>query len=318
MAKKNQKQLQLTIQGNTIEVIKLYEEDYISLTNMVKNYGGSTQVQNWLRLKDTIEFLGVWEQMNNPSFNSIEFDRIKSEAGTSRYMLSAKEWIKSTNAVGITAKTGRYGSGTYAHKDIAFEFASWLSPVFKLLIIKEFQRLKIKEEELEQWDFRRFLSKANYKLHSSTIKESLIPKLNLAKASEWLAYADEADILNRIIFGQTAKTWRDRNPSKSKAGENQRDSATAKQLLILANLEAINANLISRGISKENRVPLLYEEARRQARTINEKAFEKQIDLQTYNQSQIPSEKPIKIDNPKGFDDTMDKIVNAENPKKSD
>lgn len=176
------KALQLHVEGADIDVITVGDEDYISLTAMVKGHGGNSQIQNWMRSKDTISFLGLWEGIHNPSFNSIEFDRIRLAAGVQTFILSVKEWTTSTGAIGVVARAGKYG-GTYAHKDVAFEFATWLSPVFKLLLITEFQKLKEvqskQQEQIENWDFKRFLSKANYKLHSNTIKETLIPMLNI-------------------------------------------------------------------------------------------------------------------------------------------
>lgn len=274
------KALQLHVEGTEIDVITVGDEDYLSLTKMVKGHGGNAQIQNWMRSKDTISFLGLWEAIHNPSFNSIEFDRIRFAAGVQTFILSVKEWTTSTSAIGIAARAGKYG-GTYAHKDIAFEFATWLSPVFKLLLITEFQKLKEEQsqqqDQIENWDFKRFLSKANYKLHSSTIKETLIPTLNISKDREWLVYASEADVLNKLVFGQTAAEWRTQNKGKFTTSKNQRDYASAKKLLILANLEAINSNLISRHMNREQRVPILYREAQRQAEAISEQALEKSI-----------------------------------------
>jgi hypothetical protein len=223
---------------------------------MVKNFdGGNALIEQWMRNKNTIEFMGVWEKMYNPDFNSLEFEGIKNEAGTNRFYLSAKKWIKATNSIGIVAKTGRYG-GTYAHKDIAFEFGSWLSPEFKLFLIVEFQRLKEEESKSLEWDVRRVLSKINYHLHTDAVKEFLIPiKIDSNKYASTI-YASEADLLNLAVFGMTAKEWRNLNP---KLEGNIRDNATPEQLLILANIENLNAQFIKEGIEQEKRLEQLNE-----------------------------------------------------------
>lgn len=235
------------------QIITIIEDDYISLTDMVKNIeNGLVLIEKWLRNKNTIEFLGIWEEIYNTNFNSPEFEGIKNEAGLNRFSLSVKMWINKTNAIGIVAKAGRYG-GTYAHKDIAFEFASWISPKFKLYLIKEFQRLK--EQELKQlgWDIRRNLTKINYKIHTDAIKENLIPKeLNSSQIN--FVYASEADILNVALFGMTAKEWREQN--KDEKG-NIRDTANVKELVCLANMESLNAHFINEGLSQKDRLQKL-------------------------------------------------------------
>ncbi len=233
--------------------ISIAKNDYISLTDMVKNIeNGLVLIEKWLRNKNTIEFLGIWEEMYNVDFNSPEFEGIKNEAGFNRFSLSVKMWIQKTNAKGIVAKAGRYG-GTYAHKDIAFEFASWISPKFKLFLIKEFQRLKELEQKQLGWDIKRNLTKINYRIHTDAIKENLIPK-RLTPSQISFVYASEADILNVSLFGQTAKQWRDSNP---KLTGNIRDYADVNQLVCLANLESLNAHFISENISQEKRVEKL-------------------------------------------------------------
>ena len=218
----------IDVQGKEITVISADDQDYISLTDMVRNIeNGLALIEKWLRNKNTIEFLGIWEEIYNPDFNSPEFEGIKNQAGLNRFVLSVKQWVTKTNSKGIMAKAGRYG-GTYAHKDIAFEFASWISPQFKLYLIKEFQRLKDEERKQLGWDIRRNLTKINYRIHTDAIKENLIPP-ELSKAEINHVYASEADILNMALFGKTAKQWRDENPSKK---GNIRDFANVAQLVL--------------------------------------------------------------------------------------
>ena len=240
-----------TIEVNkvSVRVIKINEHDYISLTDMIRVRDGEFFFYNWLRNRNTIEFLGIWELVNNPTFNSVEFDRIKSQAGLNSFRLSAKEWSEKTGAIGIISKAGRYG-GTYAHKDIAFEFAMWISPEFKVYLIREFQRLKESEQQLLGWSAKRELSKINYRIHTDAIKQNLVPP-TLTKEQTQLLYASEADVLNMALFGMTAKQWRESNPYKK---GNIRDSATINQLICLANLESLNAVLINKGIPQTERL----------------------------------------------------------------
>lgn len=222
---------------------------------MVRNFdGGSSLIEQWLKNKDTVLFLGVWEELNNPDFNSLEFDGIKNEAGRNSFYLSAKKWIEKTNAKGLIASAGRYG-GTYAHKDIAFEFGSWLSPEFKLYLIKEFQRLKESENDRLklEWNLQRTLAKVNYRIHTDAIKEKLIPP-TLSKSQITFTYANEADLLNVALFGMTAKEWRETNP---KLEGNIRDYAGIEQLVVLSNLESINAVLIHQELSQSERLEQL-------------------------------------------------------------
>lgn len=244
----------ITVQGSAVSIATRHEQDYISLTDMVRNFdGGSALIEQWLKNKDTVLFLGVWEQLNNPEFNSNspEFEGIRNEAGRNSFFLSAKKWIDATGAVGLYAKAGRYG-GTYAHRDIAFEFGSWLSPEFKLYLIKEFQRLKDEEASSKslEWSFQRTLSKVNYKIHTDAIREHLIPP-RLTRVQTGIIYASEADLLNVALFGLTAAQWRQANPDE--AG-NMRDFATLEQLVVLSNLESINAVLIHQGIEQPARL----------------------------------------------------------------
>ncbi len=247
------KSTKIVVQGSEIAVFKAEKQDYISLTDMVKNIeNGLALIEKWLRNKNTIEFLGIWEEIYNPDFNSPEFEGIKNQAGLNRFVLSVKQWVAKTNSIGIIAKSGRYG-GTYAHKDIAFEFASWVSPQFKIYLIKEFQRLK--DEELKQlgWDIRRNLTKINYRIHTDAIKENLIPD-NLTPQQISYVYANEADVLNMALFGKTAKQWGDENPDKK---GNIRDYANVSQLVCLANLENLNAVMIDEGHPQPERLKKL-------------------------------------------------------------
>jgi len=247
MSKKNKK---IDVQGSEITIISTEEQDYISLTDMVRDIdNGLVLIEKWLRNKNTIEFLGIWEEIYNPNFNSPEFEGIKNQAGLNRFALSVKQWVSKTNSIGIIAKAGRYG-GTYAHKDIAFEFASWISPKFKIFLIKEFQRLKDEEQKQLGWDIKRNLTKINYRIHTDAIKENLIPK-NLSKTQIFFVYANEADILNMALFGKTAKQWRDENPKEK---GNIRDYANVSQLVCLANLENLNAVFINDGLEQSDRL----------------------------------------------------------------
>jgi hypothetical protein len=240
----------ITVEDAEIAVISIEDNDYISLTDMVRNIeNGLALIEKWLRNKNTIEFLGIWEQMYNPDFNSPEFEGIKNEAGLNRFILSVKQWAEKTNSKGIIAKAGRYG-GTYAHKDIAFEFASWVSPQFKLYLIREFQRLKDEEQKLLGWSAKRELAKINYHIHTDAIKQNLIPK-ELTRKQASIIYADEADVLNVALFGMIAKEWREQH--KNLKG-NIRDYASINELICLSNMENINAILITDGIAQKERL----------------------------------------------------------------
>jgi len=256
----------IEVQGTSISILTKDQGDFISLTDMVKHFdGGNALIEQWLKNKDTVLFLGVWEQIHNPGFNSLEFEGIKNEAGRNSFFLSAKKWIERTAAQGIVASAGRYG-GTYAHKDIAFEFGSWLSPEFKLYLIKEFQRLKDDESRRLSlsWDLNRTLSKLNYRIHTEAIKEHLIP-FAVSPERAAITYASEADVLNVALFGQTAKEWREINPDKD---GNIRDYATMEQLLVLANIEGMNAEFIRMGLAQGDRLQRLNEIAIRQMKVL--------------------------------------------------
>jgi hypothetical protein len=245
----------INVKGTEIVVLTENNKDeYISLTDIARYRDEERSdyiLQNWLRTKSTIEFVGLWEQFNNTNFNSIEFDGIKNQAGSNSFSLTPKRWIEATNAIGIISKTGKYG-GTFAHRDIAFEFATWISAEFKFYFIKEFQRLKADENDRLklEWNLQRTLAKVNYRIHTDAIKENLIPAV-LTKEKINFVYADEADMLNMALFGMTAKQWRDANP---KAEGNIRDAATIEQLVVLSNMESINAVLIHQGLSQSERL----------------------------------------------------------------
>jgi hypothetical protein len=255
----------ITVHGTDVVVTTRHEHDYISLTDMVKRFGDESILYNWLRNRNTIEFLGIWEQIYNPAFKPLEFERFKGQAGLNSFSLSPKKWIEATDAIGLYAKAGR-GGGTYAHKDIAFEFGSWLSPEFKLYLIKEFQRLKDEEARSTslEWNFQRTLAKVNYRIHTDAIKERLIPS-QLNKMQINAVYANEADLLNVALFGMTAAQWRQ---SKPKQPGNMRDIATLEQLVVLSNLESINAMLIHQGLTAPERLTQLNSIAITQMRSL--------------------------------------------------
>ncbi|ANX02783.1 KilA-N domain-containing protein [Immundisolibacter cernigliae] len=244
----------LVVQGAEVAIVSRHEKDFISLTDMVRKFGDESILYNWLRNRNTVEFLGIWEQIYNPAFKPLEFERFKNQAGLNSFSLSPKKWIEATGAIGLYAKSGR-GGGTFAHRDIAFEFGSWLSPEFKLYLIKEFQRLKDAEARTEalEWNFQRTLAKVNYKIHTDAIKERLIPP-RLTKAQTSMVYASEADLLNAALFGATAAQWRQANPGQT---GNMRDAATLEQLVVLSNLESINAVLIHQGMAAPERLAQL-------------------------------------------------------------
>jgi hypothetical protein len=256
------------VRGRDISLISDKMNDYISLTDIARYRDAERSdyiLQNWMRNRSTIEFMGLWELFHNPDFNSIEFDGIKNMAGSNSFSLTPKRWIETTHAKGIVAKTGRYG-GTYAHKDIAFEFASWLSAEFKFYLIKEFQRLKAEESDRLklEWNLQRTLAKVNYHIHTDAIKESLIPK-ELSKKDTVIIYATEADVLNMALFGKTAAQWRSEHP---KATGNIRDQATLEQLVVLTNLESLNAVLIQQGLAQSERLLQLNKIAIQQVKTL--------------------------------------------------
>ena len=266
MSKKTKNTIE--VQGGTITVLSQKQQDSISLTDIAKFKNRDHPddvIRNWLRSRNTVEFLGLWERLNNPSFNPVEFDGIKMQTGLNSFVLTPKQWIEKTGAVGITSSAGRYG-GTFAHKDIAFEFASWVSVEFKLYLIKEFQHLKDEENDRLNlgWNLQRTLSKINYRIHTDAIRETLTPPA-ITNSQVSLVYANEADLLNVALFGQTAKQWRDAHPD---AEGNIRDHAPLEQLVVLTNLESLNAVLIRQGLPQPERLHKLNEIAISQMRTL--------------------------------------------------
>ncbi len=264
----------ITVQDVEVTIITVDQKDYISLTNMAKARTDAARaadvIKNWLRTRSTLEFLGTWEMMYNPDFKVVEFDHFRNEAGLHTFTLSVKEWIAKTQAIGMYVQAGRY-CGTYAHKDMAFEFGSAISPIFKLYLLKEYQRLKDEENgrlKLE-WDAKRFLSKSNYLIHTDAVKNYVLPQGNYTKNTEWLAYADEADLLNVALFNCTAKAWREANPELAKSS-NIRDFASISELTVLSNLETHNAELIKEGKSKPERFGTLRSIAQYQLRVLSE------------------------------------------------
>ncbi len=247
----------IEVQGTKITLLDHEDSDFISLTDIARNINERTDVviTNWMRNRNTVEFLGVWEQLYNPGFNPIGFDGIRIRTGLNNFFLTVKQWIGETNAVGIQAKTGRYG-GTYAHKDIAFEFCSFVNPVFKLYLIKEFQRLKDDEAKLldVEWDVKRIMAKASYPIHTEAVRQHLVPPKLLRTKMEGLYFANEADLLNLALFGMTAKDWKLQNPE---AKGNLRDNATHEQLLVLSLLQGLNAKLLEWGSDAQQRLELL-------------------------------------------------------------
>lgn len=273
--------IKLNVNELEIVLFRQNEEEYISLTDMAKfrdNARSDYIIQNWMRTRNTVEFLGLWEQLNNPNFNSIEFDGFRNESGSNSFSLTPKKWIQSTNSVGIISKSGRYG-GTYAHKDIAFEFGSWLSPTFKLYLITEYQRLKEIETNRYnlEWNVKRILSKTNYYIHTDAVKNYILPGRNYEKDKEWIVYAEEADLLNVALFNCTAKDWREANLERVKESMNIRDVASINELAILSNLETLNAQMIKEDIEKQDRFLKLKEIAQYQLVVLNEKDFIKAI-----------------------------------------
>jgi hypothetical protein len=262
------KRTSIDVQGTAIAIVSHGAADFISLTDIAR-YRNSQEpfavINNWMRSRSTIEFLGLWEKLTNPDFKPLEFERFRNEAGSNYFVLSPQRWIESTQAIGITSKSGRYG-GTFAHRDIAFEFASWISSEFKLYLIVEFQRLKDEENDRLklEWNLQRTLSKINYRIHTDAIKETLIPP-TITKAQAGFVYANEADLLNVALFGQTAKQWRDAHPD---AEGNIRDHAPLEQLVVLTNLESLNSVLIRQGLSQQERLQKLNEIAITQMRTL--------------------------------------------------
>ena len=297
----------IQVEGIEIAVTTINNSDYISITDMIKAKDGDFFISDWLRNRNTLQYLGAWESMYNPNFNYGEFAIIKDKSGLNNFKISVKEWVAKTNAIGLTAKAGRYG-GTYAHKDIAFHFCMWISPEFQLYVVKEYQRLKeIENNQYNlEWNVKRVLSKANYQLQTDAIKNYILPQKSENTKEDWV-YADEADMLNLIMFNCTAKQWRLLNPQRVLAGENIRDMASINELNIISNLESLNATLIKQGVVKKDRFTMLLEVANEQRKLLEQYDYIKsikKIDNATY------------VDAPKlsQFDQNLTKALNY-NPK---
>lgn len=267
----------MKVKDNLVSVIRIRNVEYISLTDLAR-YKNPIEpkdvIKNWLRAKTNIEFLALWEQIHNPNIKGVEIDTFKSEAGTHYFTMSPQRWIKETNAIGIISKSGNNG-GTYAHPDIAFEFASWISPEFNLYLITEFERLKQNESYQNKidWSVRRELAKTNYRIHTASIKENIIP--TLTEKQKLYAYANEADLLNVALFGMTAKEWKDKNPTLD---GNMRDYANILQLVILSNLENLNAEMIERGVTQKSRLESLNKIAKKQYDILQDSSSIKKIE----------------------------------------
>ena len=264
----------IEVDNKIVSITQFNEEDYICLTDMAKAKQGDNRaadiIKNWLRTRTTIEFLGTWEMLYNPNFKVVEFDNFKSEAGLPTFVLSPKQWTEKTNAIGIFSKSGRYG-GTYAHRDIAFEFGAAISATFKLFLIKEYQRFKSIESNQYnlEWDVKRLLSKANYHIQTDAVKNYILPDKDYEKNKEWLIYAEEADLLNVVLFNCTAKDWREVNPKHAKKKLNIRDFASINELAVLSNIESLNALMIKKKIDKAERFKELKEVAQYQLNVLN-------------------------------------------------
>jgi hypothetical protein len=299
----------INVEGANITIVKKGENEYFSLTDMVKKFENNhVLIGNWLRKKDTLEYLGIWERIHNQSFKLIEFDEFRENAGTNRFTLSPQQWIAKTGATGIISKSGRNG-GTYAHKDIAMHFAMWLSPEFQLLIVKEFQRLKENEAKLinHEWDYRRFLSKVNYRIHTDAIKDVIIPKYqNLSREEEGYIYANEAEMLNMAVFGITSRKWKNDNPEMVLRGLSLREVSTIPQLTVLANIETYNAILLKEGLPPKERLEKLKFHATEQLKS-----------LSTYKYSfPIDSPKLLQYQQTSTFDKNLKGLLSVPPPKK--
>lgn len=266
----------IEVLSTEVKIQRVEQDDFICLTDIAKSKNPEHPddlIRNWLRNRNTLELLGIWEQLHNPKFNPVEFDGIKQQAGLNSFALTPRQWIAATQAIGLSSKAGRYG-GTYAHKDIAFEFASWVSVEFKLYLIKEFQRLKEAEYQQLGWAVKRQLTKINYRIHTDAVKENLIPR-ELSKQQISLVFASEADLLNMALFGKTAKQWREENPDKS---GNMRDYVNVSQLVCLANLETLNAHFIQQALPQEERLRLLNNTAIQQMRLLTQDSSLKKLE----------------------------------------
>ncbi|KAF2515869.1 KilA-N domain-containing protein [Flavobacterium zhairuonense] len=276
----------INVDGNSISVIKVGDEDYISLTEMVKNEEGNDNIRNWMRNRNTIEYLGAWESLYNENFKGVEFDTFRKEAGLNSFNMTPKKWIEGTNAQGIISKAGS-GGGTYAHKDLAFHFGMWISPIFQLYIIKEYQRLKdIESNTLNlEWNVRRLMAKVNYVLQTDAVQKHIIPRSNMPTDKQGMEYANEADLLNVALYGYTAKEWKEANPAHALDGKNMRDFSSITDLLIMSNLESLNSEMIKMNTSQEKRFKILQRMANEQRERFDKVDMIKSIkksDVTTY------------------------------------
>ncbi len=311
----------IIVTGAEIRIKSYHQQDYICITDMIKIKDGDFFISDWLRNRNTLEYLGTWESMHNQNFNYGEFAIITNKSGLHNFKISVKEWNKRTNAIGLVSTTGRYG-GTFAHKDLAFEFGTWISPQFKLYLIKEFQRLKQVESNQYnlEWNVKRILSKVNYQIQTDSIQQNILPKLKIPNDKQWLVYAEEADIINMVLFSCTAKQWRDANPQRAKKGENIRDIASINELAVLSNLESLNATMIRLGENKERRFDILRAEAAEQLLSLNNVDFIKSLkftsDL-TYIEAseQKNDEKQIEEKKLSNFNKSLKKALNSPPPK---
>ena len=306
----------ITVQGIDINILSVKNEDYICLTDMVigkdDDQRAADIIKNWIRTRGTIEFLGTWEAIYNTDFKVVEFDHFRKEAGLPTFTMSVSNWVEKTGAIGIYSKSGKYG-GTYAHRDIAFEFGAAISPIFKLYVIKEYQRLKEIESNQYglEWNVKRILSKANYQIHTDAVKNYIVPKSGFAQAKEWLLYSDEADLLNIVLFGFTAKQWRVENPQRALNGENIRDMASINELAILSNIESLNSTLIKNNVSKPDRFRILKDMVTDQRRVLDNVDFLKTIKKQTPN-TFIDAQKAM----PSSFDQNLKGVLSVPPPLK--
>ncbi|MFN3378693.1 MAG: KilA-N domain-containing protein [Runella zeae] len=305
--------IKINVQDKEISLLQVGSEIYVSLTDIIKGEDGSDHIKNWMRNRNTIEFLGLWESFNNENFKGVEFDTFKKEAGLNSFTMTPRKWIEATNAIGIVSKAGING-GTFAHKDIALEFCTWLSPVFKLLVLKEFQRLKEQEGLNGKWDIRRYLAKVNYRIQTDAIKDSLIPLQNIPKEKERFVYANEADLLYKVMFGYTSGEWRVKNPDLAEKGLNIRDVANTHQLIILANLESLNSMLISNGIIDQvQRFGILRNAAHTQLKSLKASSeLENQLIESPHTKALPPKKDGIQLT----FDDHLKGLLNVPPPKK--
>jgi hypothetical protein len=310
----------IQVNGTNITVVNQNDEDYLCLTEMVANIEDGTRlIERWLNSKTTVDFLGVWEQLNNSSFKTPEFRGIRENVGSGSYFLSVKKWVEQTSATGIYAKAGRYGSGTWAQVDIAFEFCSYISPEFKLLLITEFRNLKKREAKgVEQvWDFRRFLTKANWRIQTDAIQEVLIPLRNLPKHKEGIIYAEEAEVLNKVVFNKTAKDWNKENQDLVKKGQNIRDYGSTHQLIVVANLEPLNAELIRNGVQQYDRIIMLRQAAIEQLKSLSKSTAIQDTYINSPNIQKYKNIDIKTIDSDKQTPD-LNQFKNLNNPLKKD